>query len=171
MAGASELVPVVVPAVPLRSSWQRRVLGWRPPRIALALGAIGVGAHAAVWGMASPWTGSVLAGALLAALGFGWTAWARALFRLADTEMRPSRPPRVFVDDGPFRVGRHPMYLGMVAVLLGAALALGSPAVLLAAATFVLLLNAVHVPFEEAQALRHFGGWYRDYAARVRRWL
>jgi protein-S-isoprenylcysteine O-methyltransferase Ste14 len=30
---------------------------------------------------------------------------------------------------------------------------------------------AVHVPHEEAALRRAFGGWYSDYAARVRRWI
>jgi len=32
-------------------------------------------------------------------------------------------------------------------------------------------VNAVHVPHEEVQMTRRFGGWYRDYTGSTRRWL
>jgi protein-S-isoprenylcysteine O-methyltransferase Ste14 len=41
----------------------------------------------------------------------------------------------------------------------------------IAAANFVVIVSAVHIPHEEASMLRTFGGWYSDYAASVRRWI
>jgi protein-S-isoprenylcysteine O-methyltransferase Ste14 len=29
----------------------------------------------------------------------------------------------------------------------------------------------VRIPAEEARLKQHFGGWYSDYAAQVRRWI
>jgi protein-S-isoprenylcysteine O-methyltransferase Ste14 len=34
-----------------------------------------------------------------------------------------------------------------------------------------LLAPRVEIPAEEARLRRHFGGWYSDYAAQVRRWM
>jgi protein-S-isoprenylcysteine O-methyltransferase Ste14 len=39
------------------------------------------------------------------------------------------------------------------------------------AVAFAAIVRRVHIPFEEAQLRRAFGGWYSDYAATVRRWL
>ena len=58
------------------------------------------------------------------------------------------------------------MYLGMVAMMLGMGLATGVPFMAIAALNFVVIVATVHIPHEEAQMRRAFGGWYSDYAAR-----
>jgi protein-S-isoprenylcysteine O-methyltransferase Ste14 len=63
------------------------------------------------------------------------------------------------------------MYLGIVVALVGVGLALGVPFMALAAVAFALIVHRVHIPHEEAALQRAFGGWYSDYAAKVRRWL
>jgi protein-S-isoprenylcysteine O-methyltransferase Ste14 len=148
-----------------------RLLQWRPPRIALGLALAALTLHGAVFGATAPWGRAALAGAGLVAAGLGWMLWAWARFRAAGTPIRPLASPRVLIDEGPFAFGRNPMYLGIAVALLGVALALGSPFVAAAATGFVTLVGAVHVPHEEARLKQAFGGWYSDYAARVRRWL
>ena len=93
------------------------------------------------------------------------------MFRQADTTIRPAGTPSILVDEGPYRYGRNPMYLGMTVALLGIGLALGAPLMAVAAIAFAPIVHRVHIPFEEAQLRRAFGGWYSDYAATVRRWL
>ncbi|MBC7994276.1 MAG: isoprenylcysteine carboxylmethyltransferase family protein, partial [Rhizobacter sp.] len=112
-----------------------------------------------------------VAGALLAAAGLVWMVWAWALFRAAGTPVRPSETPLQLIEEGPYRFGRNPMYLGITTLLLGAALGLGAPLLAVSALLFAALVNAVHVPDEEAQMARRFGGWWRDYASGTRRWL
>jgi len=102
------------------------------------------------------------AGTVAAAGGLLWAAWAWLCLRQAG--------PR-FVDHGPYAIGRHPMYLGLTMSLLGAAPALGLPALAVVALAFGTLLQFVIIPHEEAQLRLAFGGWYSDYAADVRRWL
>jgi protein-S-isoprenylcysteine O-methyltransferase Ste14 len=168
-AGAPRAAPATAAGQPAAA--RPRLPGWQPAPIALALAGAAAAAHLAVWGLQAAWglswLGS-LAGPPLAAAGLGWLLWARATFRAAGA---PSGAPRVLVDEGPYRYGRHPMYLGTVALLLGAALGLGAPLLALAAAAFAGIVAVVHVPHEEAQLLARFGGWYRDYAGSVRRWL
>ncbi|MBX3620862.1 MAG: isoprenylcysteine carboxylmethyltransferase family protein [Rhizobacter sp.] len=147
------------------------MLRWRPPRIALALSAAALAGHAALWGEASPMGSAPLAGALLAAAGFAWMLWAWALFRAAGTPIRPTDTPLQLIEEGPYRLGRHPMYLGLTVLMLGAALGLGAPLLGMAALVFAALVHTVHVPHEEAQMAQRFGGWWRDYAAVTRRWL
>lgn len=150
-----------------------RALALRVPPSALALTlALGAEAvHLAAWGLQAPWGRAGLAGLALCVAGLAWAGWATAWLRTAGAPVRPGGPPRVLVEDGPYRLGRHPVYLGTVLLLLGLAGALGVPLLVVAAALFAGIVAAVHVPHEEAQLLARFGGWYRDYAATVRCWV
>jgi protein-S-isoprenylcysteine O-methyltransferase Ste14 len=72
------------------------------------------------------------------------------------------------VTDGPYGLTRHPMYTGLLLMVLGAAFAWDSALTLLLA----LLLIApffIHTVHEEALFERHFGEAYRDYQRRVPR--
>ena len=148
-----------------------RVLAWRPPGLAIALMAVALLAHGALWGPNAPFGRWVWGGLAVEALGMGWMLWAVWRFRVAGTPIRPTVRPQRFVDDGPFRFGRNPMYVGTTVSMLGLALKLGAPSLVAAAATFALIVHRVHIPHEEAQLRAAFGGWYSDYAASVRRWL
>lgn len=80
-------------------------------------------------------------------------------------------PPRCFVEHGPYRVVRNPMYVGMFSLIAAEALFWRSSAlaVYLAAIAFSFHL---FVRFQEEPALRRkFGASYADYCRRVPRWL
>ena len=113
----------------------------------------------------------VIGGIVLAVAGLAWAGWAAWHLRRADNALRPGAQPHVLVDEGPYRFGRNPMYLGLVVALLGLALWLGTPLLAGAALALALVVQRVHLPREEAQLQRAFGGWYSDYAATVRRWI
>ena len=110
-------------------------------------------------------------GLLLMAFGTAWAGWAAWTLRRAGNPLVPRARPRVLVEEGPYRLGCHPIYLGALLAAAGLALVLGS--LLLAAATALALWGVarVLVPAEERQLAHTFGGWYRDYAGSVRRWL
>ena len=163
MAGVAEAVASQWPT----SRW----LHLRPLRIAQGLALLASMGHVAVWGFEAPLGNSTLGGAALLAAGLVWMLWARWLFRQADTADRRSDAPPILVDEGPYRFGRNPMYLGTTVALLGIGLALGAPFMGVAAVAFAGIVQRVHIPFEEVQLQRAFGGWYSDYAATVRRWL
>jgi len=148
-----------------------RWLQLRPPRIAQGLALLALMGHVVVWGFEAPFGQSTLGGAALLAAGLGWMLWAAWMFREAETAIRPTDAPLIVIDEGPYRFGRNPMYLGMTVALLGLGLALGAPFMAVAAIAFAAIVHRVHIPFEEAQLLSAFGGWYSDYAATVRRWL
>jgi protein-S-isoprenylcysteine O-methyltransferase Ste14 len=95
----------------------------------------------------------------------------RSTLRRAGTSLPSSATPTVLVDEGPYRFGRNPIYLGMLAMMLGLGLAAGVPLMAVAALNFVAIVASVHIPHEEANLQRAFGGWYSDYAASVRRWV
>jgi protein-S-isoprenylcysteine O-methyltransferase Ste14 len=63
------------------------------------------------------------------------------------------------------------MYLGIVVMLLGIALWLGSWPMLIAPVGFLVFMSLVFVPYEEQRVLETFGDAYASYAQRVRRWI
>ena len=148
-----------------------RWLRVRPPVIARALAALALALHALVFGLEAPLGRSLAGGVSLLLAGLAWMAWAWWRFRRAQTPLPPTAQPTMLIDEGPYRFGRNPMYLGMTVMMLGIGLAAGVPFMAIAAANFVAIVAAVHIPHEEAQMRRTFGGWYSDYAASVRRWF
>jgi len=112
------------------------------------------------------------AAAALAAFGIGVNLWTDRLFKLKGVDVLPtSTANREFITSGPFRFTRNPMYLGMVAVLVGIAVALGTLLPFLCAACFLVLVNATYIPHEERKLAAQFGDAFAAYAQRTRRWL
>jgi protein-S-isoprenylcysteine O-methyltransferase Ste14 len=100
-----------------------------------------------------------------------WNGWSLWLFGRHRTGLLPGQPTRALIEEGPFRVSRNPLYVGLLALYLG--LALLAPTfwglVLFPVAAAFILWGAI-LP-EERFLHRRFGAWYDDYARRVRRWL
>jgi protein-S-isoprenylcysteine O-methyltransferase Ste14 len=113
-----------------------------------------------------------LAGA--ACLAIGLALFAASLRRFASEgrgTLAPWDPPRELVVQGPYRFVRNPMISGVVFVLFGEALVLGSVPHGVWAAAFV-ALNLVYIPLVEEPGLeRRFGEAYREYRAHVPRIL
>lgn len=83
----------------------------------------------------------------------------------------PWAPPERFVVRGSYRWTRNPMYIGVIALIVGQALLLGRE-ILFAWAAAAWLLFHLFVVFEEERGLRsRFGDEYEDYTRRVRRWV
>ena len=79
-------------------------------------------------------------------------------------------PPSFLITYGPYAYTRNPMYVGALALWLGWAILFGSLVVLL---VFVVLMVGIilRLPGEERGLERQFGETYRQYQARVPRWL
>jgi protein-S-isoprenylcysteine O-methyltransferase Ste14 len=75
------------------------------------------------------------------------------------------------IEEGPYRLSRNPLYVGLLALYLG--LALLAPTfwglVLFPAAVLLVLWGAIRP--EERFLHERFGAPYDDYTRRVRRWL
>jgi protein-S-isoprenylcysteine O-methyltransferase Ste14 len=110
-------------------------------------------------------------GGILVVLGFSCMMWARLLFTSRHTTLFVGRPSSQLVCDGPFRVSRNPMYVGVLVFLLGLALWVGTWPFYLTVPVTVLILNSVHIPREERLLREVFGERYRVYSTEVRRWL
>jgi protein-S-isoprenylcysteine O-methyltransferase Ste14 len=104
-------------------------------------------------------------------VGLGLVLWVAGLFRRHHTTIKPGDVSSQLVTSGPFRISRNPIYLGMVCVLVGIAVALGSLTPWLVAPVFVALIARNIIPVEEAMLAEAFGSQYADYRARVRRWI
>lgn len=92
-------------------------------------------------------------------------------FERAGTPIRPGSRGGSLVTDGVFRFSRNPMYLGLAAGLVGAALGLGSVLALAVPAVFVWILDRRFIAKEEQLLDVEFGEAYREYQRCVRRWI
>jgi len=111
-------------------------------------------------------------GIVLIVLGFGISLSAALLFRRKGTEINPtSETNKLLVIQGPFRVTRNPMYLGLVIFTLGIAFCAGSLPMFVVPVLVFATANWAHIPFEEAKMRRQFGIAYDEYTRQVRRWI
>jgi protein-S-isoprenylcysteine O-methyltransferase Ste14 len=108
---------------------------------------------------------------ILVAGGLGLAIAARQRFTAAGTNVNPRQPALAFVAEGPYRLTRNPMYLGMNAVYLGLSLAFDSVWNLVLFVPLILVLEFGVIRREERYLAHKFGAPYLQYRARVRRWL
>jgi protein-S-isoprenylcysteine O-methyltransferase Ste14 len=144
-------------------------LAWLLPAIALQA------TLAAAW-PAGPSAFGLSVGQALAALaaiaGGGWLIRAAAAeLDWNATSACADEAPRALVATGPYRIGRHPMYLGATLVLAGTAVALGSVPAGAVAVGCLAWLDVRHARREDAAMHARFGAAWRAYASRTRRWL
>jgi len=124
-----------------------------------------------VFQLSSPYL-VVIVGAVIFCAGFYLPLWASKIFAEEKTEILPTSPAnRVLVTRGPFQFSRNPMYLGMVTMLVGIAVMIGTLPMFVAALAQFLIMRFVFIPFEEKKMLLQFGEQYESYKRRVRRWL
>src|SRR4029450_2295178 len=111
-----------------------------------------------------------VAGALLAAAGLGMLAWTGTLFiRMGRGTLAPWDPTRKRVVRGPYAHVRNPMITGVLAILVGEAIAFGARPL----GTWAALIFAInHVYFlasEEPGLADRFGPAYAEYKRHVPR--
>ncbi|MEQ8266073.1 MAG: isoprenylcysteine carboxylmethyltransferase family protein [Parvibaculum sp.] len=114
--------------------------------------------------------GAVAAGALILAGVAVFAAGIRS-FGAAATPVQGTKPTTALVTTGIHGASRNPIYLGMFLIYGGIGLAVRSPWILLLVLPLAILIRYGVVAREEAYLERRFGDAYRDYKARVRRWL
>lgn len=111
------------------------------------------------------------AGLLPLGVGLGLLLGAALLFPKHGTTIKPFEESTALLTEGPYRYSRNPIYLGMILVLVGVAVLLGTRTPLLAIPLFFVLITNQFIVNEEAMLEERFGEAYRDYRQRVRRWL
>lgn len=113
-----------------------------------------------------PWW-TVYPGALCFLAGSALTAWTMIVNRYAETTVRiQDDRGHAVVSDGPYRIVRHPMYVGTVLGLPSGALILGSGWALVPMALIIVLF--VWRTAREDLTLRRELTGYEDYAKRTR---
>ncbi|MCD6162180.1 MAG: isoprenylcysteine carboxylmethyltransferase family protein [candidate division Zixibacteria bacterium] len=93
------------------------------------------------------------------------------LFKRYNTTVKPFENSSAMITEGPFRFTRNPMYLGMVFILLGASIVLGSLTTFIIPAAYYISVSIVFIPDEEKTLEDVFGNEYLKYKKHVRRWL
>lgn len=124
-----------------------------------------------IWQFEVPYQVGVAA--ILVALGITIDLVSIAAFRRAKTTVTPLAPEKAsqLVVTGLYRISRNPMYLGLLLILTGAMVWLGSGANVFILVSFVAYITAFQIKPEEDRLERIFGPQYQAYKRRVRRWL
>lgn len=92
-------------------------------------------------------------------------------FRRASTSVVPGEPSTTLLETGPYRFTRNPIYIGLVILYFGLAIVLTSAWMLVLLIPVLIILQRGVVEREEAYLKAKFGQAYRQYQARVPRWL
>jgi len=89
------------------------------------------------------------------------------------TSINPIHPEKAqtLVTSGMYRLTRNPMYLGLLLLLLGWAVFLGSVLPFIVLPLFVVVLTVQQIIPEERILEEKFGQQYCDYKQSVRRWF
>ena len=111
-----------------------------------------IAAVGALW-LARPTTESLAAGAALAAVGEGLRIWAAGHLEKG----------REVTASGPYRLSRHPLYLGSTLIALGFAVASARVAAALLVLGYLTLTYAAAIRREEAHLTAKFGAAYPEY--------
>lgn len=113
-----------------------------------------------------------------AAIGFAGMLAGAAIFVAgirnfsgAGTALPTNQPASKLVTSGIHGWTRNPIYLAFILVALGIGLLIRSPWILILTAPLAAYLRLGVIAREEAYLERRFGYAYRDYKARVRRWI
>ncbi len=116
----------------------------------------------------APWN---LAGLLPLILGIAINILADRQFHQKHTTVKPFQVSSALITDGVYHFSRHPMYLGMVLILIGVAMLLGSLTPFNCIPFFVLLFDKIFIKVEEQMMEEQFGEAWKRYVKEVRRWI
>ena len=117
------------------------------------------------------WLPLRIAGAAL--LGAGVVALASAFVRFVIDGIgtpAPVAPTRILVVNGPYRYVRNPMYLAVLATIVGQGAVLGQPSLFAYAGAVGLAVGAFVLGYEEPTLHERFGAQYDAYRHAVPRW-
>jgi protein-S-isoprenylcysteine O-methyltransferase len=113
-------------------------------------------------------TGSALAwiGLAIGCAGLGIRVWSMRVLGQDYTRSLRTREAQIVVERGPYRLVRHPGYVGSILVWAGSRLAVNW-LVALATALTLFLVYAYRINAEEQMLVNHFGDAYRAYKTRT----
>jgi protein-S-isoprenylcysteine O-methyltransferase Ste14 len=120
-----------------------------------------------------PWTGAAvpIVAAVVILCGVVVLLDAFVRFARADGTPAPPAPTAHLVVVGPYRHVRNPMYLAVLAIILGQALLFGSWGAVVYAGVVLLMVALFVRGYEEPTLEDEYGDEYRDYRRNVRGWI
>lgn len=145
-----------------------------PPILLLAMIALGIGLQLL---MPLPWIYGLAAleatalGVTMIVAAFAIDIWAALVFRSHETTIMPHQRSVRLVTRGPFRFSRNPIYVGNLMVVAGLGLVLSNLWLLIATPVLGFALQKLAIMREERHMEALFDDQWRDYKARVRRWI
>ncbi|MEJ2103561.1 MAG: isoprenylcysteine carboxylmethyltransferase family protein [Ignavibacteriaceae bacterium] len=104
-------------------------------------------------------------------LGGTLNIWTDQLFKKVNTTVKPFEKPSSLILNGPFKISRNPMYLGMALLLIGLGFVLGSITSFIGFILFVAAMEIGFIQQEEKILLGVFGAEFEAYKKKVRRWI
>jgi len=112
-------------------------------------------------------------GSFVLASGIAFLLYAAWSFHKKETTVNPLNlnQSTALVTDGPFRITRNPMYLGMMLLLVGCAIKTAHVLNIIWVWGFIIYMTHLQIKPEEVAMERLFGDEYRAYKKRVRRWI
>ena len=110
-------------------------------------------------------------GIIIMVLGFSLSLGSGMFFRKLGTNPRPGTRATLIVTKGPFKYTRNPMYLGLITMLIGTSILLGTFSPLIVIPIIFLILHTQFVLREEKWMAEWFGEPYLEYKKKTPRWL
>ena len=150
-------------------------VAFHPPILLVAFLLLGFGLRAIVPLSFAPSFASeqsvTLVGSAIVVMSFAMFFWAIATMRRSGGSIPTGEPTDVIVHAGPYRYSRNPIYVSMVALLLGAGVWGNTLWLIGLAVLAAYLLWWGVISREEGYLERKFGSDYTSYKSQVRRWL
>ncbi len=126
-----------------------RIIDFRPPRIAMALTVIATAMHSSLNVWETTRFSHHPAGVAIGIAGFILMMWSWGLLKRQHLAICLPEKTSHITKAGPYRFSRNPMYLGMVLMMLGLALYVGTLPFYLSALAYCAIIRIVFIPFEE----------------------
>jgi protein-S-isoprenylcysteine O-methyltransferase Ste14 len=116
----------------------------------------------------SPWN---LVGMLPIVFGIWINLSADRAFKKAHTTVKPFEESNALIQRGVFQLRRNPMYLGFEFILIGLVLLIRSLSPYLVVLLFPIVIDRYFIQVEERMLDTKFGEDWRQYKAKVRKWI
>ena len=148
------------------------------PEVVAFPGVLYAGAFALAFALHLVWPFEVLArdtarwtGMAICLVGAALIVWGIATMRAARTNIYPELPATALVVRGPFRFTRNPLYVALAILFVGLSIEMNNGWGFVVLVPLLLVMHHGVILREERYLERKFGVAYRDYKARVRRYL
>ena len=112
-----------------------------------------------------------LIGGLFLIAGIILNLVADAAFKKHGTTVKPFEESTALIQNGAFSISRNPMYLGMVFILFGIAVFMGTLGPVIVVVVFAILMDQMFIKTEEKMLEKKFGAIWREYQKQARRWV